>query len=173
MPTPIHSERQSSTRARAAASRAARLDAPAWMSSYVAIATAVYRRFARQIRAHPRHRVKLALAEEVRREFARPPNPDPALRARAMARSLLALTWLRRAAADARSTEGELLYTLMGQRDSVMRRAMVEASRPKKVKLRRSSGTGAAEEALLRATYGPLTDLIGVRGVGGEYWSDE
>jgi hypothetical protein len=26
---------------------------------------------------------------------------------------------------------------------------------------------------LLRATYGPLTDLIGVRGVGGEYWSDE
>ena len=39
--------------------------------------------------------------------------------------------------------------------------------------VRWSSGTGAAEEALLRATYGPLTDLIGVRGVGGEYWSDE
>ena len=79
-----------------------------WMTGggYAAVAAAVYRRFARQIRLHPRQRVRLAIQEEVRREFERPPPANEATRARAMARSLVALTWLRRASANPKSTEG-------------------------------------------------------------------
>ena len=53
------------------------------------------------------------------------------VRARSLARSLLALTWLKRAAADPLSGEGELLYSLMGQRDSLQRRHKYEVVRPK------------------------------------------
>lgn len=141
--------------------------------TYAAVAAAMYRRFHRQIRAHPRHRVKLALFEETRRAFERPAGDDEASRARDMSRAVLALTWLRRAAADATSTEGELLYTLMGQRDSVLRRRRAERLKPQKAKLRATSGTGDAETRLLRAAYGPLVDLIGVRGVAGENWERE
>lgn len=140
---------------------------------YAAVAAAVYRRFARQIRLHPRQRVRLAIREEVRREFERPPPADEATRARAMARSLVALAWLRRASANPKSTEGEILYQLMGQRDSLVRRRKVESLKPQKARLREASGAGAAELELMRAAYGPLADLIGVRGVAGEYWSPE
>lgn len=141
--------------------------------TYAAVAAAMYRRFHRQIRAHPRHRVKLALYEETRFAFERPAAGDTASRARDMSRAVLALTWLRRAAANATSTEGELLYTLMGQRDSVLRRRRAERLKPQKAKLRATSGTGDAETRLLRAAYGPLVDLIGVRGVAGENWTQE
>ena len=141
--------------------------------TYAAVAAAMYRRFYRQIRAHPRHRVKLALFEETRRAFERPAADDTASRARDMSRAVLALTWLRRAAANATSTEGELLYTLMGQRDSVLRRRRAERLKPQKAKLRATSGTGDAETRLLRAAYGPLVDLIGVRGVADENWAKD
>ena len=141
--------------------------------TYAAVAAAIYRRFHRQIRAHPRHRVKLALYEEIRFAFERPAAGDTASRARDMSRAVLALTWLRRAAANATSTEGELLYTLMGQRDSVLRRRRAERLKPQKAKLRATSGTGDAEIRLLRAAYGPLVDLIGVRGVADENWAKD
>ena len=80
-----------------------------------AVASAVYRRLLRQAALLPHQRVRGIVREEVRREFAAPPSECQATRARAMARSMLALTWLRRASADPRSTEGELLWTLVGQ----------------------------------------------------------
>jgi len=141
--------------------------------TYAAVAAAMYRRFQRQIRTHPRHRVKLALYEETRVAFERPACGDETSRTRAMSRAVLALTWLRRAALNPKSTEGELLYMLMGQRDSVLRRRRAERLKPQKAKLRATSGTGDAESKLLRAAYGPLADLIGVRGVAGEYWATE
>ena len=165
---PTYPQRTSVVHARSRGGTRASVSTRRRMSLH-AVATAVYRRFARQIRAHPRHRVKLALAEEVRRVHDRRTQTRPCARARW--RSLLA----RRGFGERRRTRrppraSRCTRSRRGQRDAS---SHVEASRPKKVKLRRSSGTGAAEEALLRATYGPLTDLIGVRGVGGEYWSDE
>ena len=87
------------TAAEAAGSMTARV-----AGTYAAVAAAMYRRFHRQIRAHPRHRVKLALCEETRFAFERPAAGDTASRARDMSRAVLALTWLRRAAANATST---------------------------------------------------------------------
>lgn len=84
------------------------MSAPAAASSaatYRAAVAAVYRRFLRQIRAHHRHRVKTSIHEEVRREFSIPLSTGAGAAggdegARLLARSLLALTWLKRAAAD-------------------------------------------------------------------------
>ena len=64
--------------------------------TYAAVAAAMYRRFHRQIRAHPRHRVKLALFEETRRAFERPAGDDEASRARDMSRAVLAMSWVVR-----------------------------------------------------------------------------
>ena len=114
----------------------------------------------------PRH------PEEARREFERPPPANEATRARAMARSLVALTWLRRASANPKSTEGEILYQPMGQRDSWCDGERLSRSSRKR-RDREASGAGVAELELMRAAYGPLADLIGVRGVAGEYWSPE
>ena len=139
--------------------------------SFSAVAAGLYRRFYRTIKAHQRHRVRLALFEETRVEFEKPPSScDVVSNTQAMTRAVLALTWLRKASENPLSTEGELLYTLMGVRDSVLRRARAERLKPQKGKLRSTSGTGEAETRLLTAHYGLLAGLIGVRGVGGEVW---
>ena len=156
----------------------------------------MYRRFLRQIRAHPRHRVKTALLEEVRLEFSTPvvvaPSSPPSSsssddaggggggggdggdeeRARLLARSLLALTWLKRAAADPLSSEGELLYTLVGQRDGLLKRQLTDDKKPgvRERRLKNSSSTVEAQERLWGELYEPLTDIIGVRGIAGEHW---
>ena len=137
-----------------------------------AVAAAVYRRLMRQAAAVPRQRVRGIVREEVRREFASPPSECQATRARAMARSMLALTWLKRASADPRSTEGELLWTLVGQYDSLNRRRKMEDRHPQRRK-RRLEKLGGAERAVVEEVYGPLVDVIGVRGVMGEYWAPE
>ena len=137
-----------------------------------AVASAVYRRLLRQAALLPRQRVRGIVREEVRREFASPPSECQATRARAMARSMLALTWLKRASADPRSTEGELLWTLVGQYDSLNRRRKMEDRHPQRRK-RRLEKLGGAERAVVEEVYGPLVDVIGVRGVMGEYWAPE
>jgi hypothetical protein len=139
--------------------------------SYAAVAAGLYRRFHRQIKSHPRHRVKLALFQETRLAFEKVPPADEASQIKAIASAVLALTWLRKASADPLSTEGELMYKLMGVRDSVLRRKRAEGLKLQKAKLRLSSGTGRAESWLLRKHYGPLHELIGVKGVGGEEWA--
>jgi hypothetical protein len=39
--------------------------------------------------------------------------------------------------------------------------------------MRRLEKLGDAERAAVEAVYGPLVDVIGVRGVLGEYWAPE
>lgn len=168
--------------------------------TFRAAAAAVYRRFLRQIRAHPRHRVKSILFEEVRREFSIPTTPvspvvppashnrpgidrpavtaavagnggtgggdeEAAVRARVLSRSLLAITWLKRAAADPLSSEGELLHTLVKQRDGMQKRKIKQ-----KGKQAADAEEDEASERVLAALYEPLTDIIGVRGVAGAHW---
>lgn len=143
-------------------------------ATYASAVAAVYRRFVRQLKAHPRRRVRAALLAEVRHEFRQPMGGSGSDQATArLARSLLALTWLKRATSDPTSGEGRTLYHLVGLRDAVSRRAQLEATKPgyKTMRERRAADGGLTEEALLREVYGPLTDAIGVRGVLGQYWS--
>ena len=74
---------------------------------------------------------------------------------------------------DPRSTEGELLWTLVGQYDSLNRRRKMEDRHPQRRK-RRLEKLGGAERAVVEEVVaGPLVDVIGVRGVMGEYWAPE
>ena len=90
-----------------------------------------------------------------------------------MSRAVLALTWLRRAAANATSTEGELLYRADGPAGLGAASTTRGAAETSKGEREGDRGTGDAETRLLRAAYGPLVDLIGVRGVAGENWTQE
>ena len=141
-------------------------------AEFRAVAAAMYRRLMRQAGAVSRHRVRGIVREEVRREFSSPPGECQATQARAMARSMLALNWLKRASADPISTEGELLWALVGQYDSLNRRRQMEERQPTK-RMRRLEKLGDAERAAVEAVYGPLVDVIGVRGVLGEYWAPQ
>ena len=157
-------------------------------STYKAAVAAVYRRFPTDS-LHPRHRVKTVLLEEVRLAFSTPiatmgggnddgddgggdEEEDAAVRARLLARSLLALTWLKRAAADPLSSEGELLYTLVGQRDALVKRQNRTLTREGTRYQSSHDGkcTAAAGQRLWEEMYDPLTDIIGVRGIAGEHW---
>ena len=142
--------------------------------THAAAATALYRRFLRVLRAHPRHRVKLALLDETRAAFAlrpRPSSSSSSTRASALARGMLALTFLKRAGANARGPEGELLYHLMSLRDSAARRRDDRAHKGARQAGTRERASGDAERAVMGGAYGVLRDVIGVRGVAGADWS--
>lgn len=92
-------------------------------------------------------------------------DEEAAVRARVLSRSLLAITWLKRAAADPLSSEGELLHTLVKLRDGMQKRKIKQ-----KGKKAADAEEDEASERVLAALYEPLTDIIGVRGVAGAYW---
>ena len=144
--------------------------------THAAAATALYRRFLRVLRAHPRHRVKLALLDETRAAFALRPrtsSSSSSTRASALALGMLALTFLKRAGANARGPEGELLYHLMSLRDSAARRRDDRAHKGARQAGTRERASGDAERAVMGGAYGVLRDVIGVRGVAGADWVDD